>query len=63
MRNIVKALAMFDQSQQQLLVPYIFEFPADDALRLKERMAHLEEVGVFLSEYGENQFILREHPI
>ena len=52
-----------DQSQQQLLVPYIFEFPADDALRLKERMALLEEVGVFLAEYGENQFILREHPI
>ena len=23
----------------------------------------LEEVGVFLAEYGENQFILREHPI
>ena len=34
-----------DQSQQQLLVPYIFEFPADDALRLKERMPLLEEVG------------------
>ena len=52
-----------DQSQQQLLVPYIFEFPADDVLRLKERMPLLEEVGVFLAEYGENQFILREHPI
>ena len=54
---------MLTMSQQQLLVPYIFEFPADDALRLKERMSLLEEVGVFLSEYGENQFILREHPI
>jgi len=52
-----------DQSQQQLLVPYIFEFPADDALRLRERMPLLEEVGIFLAEYGENQFILREHPI
>ena len=29
----------------------------------KERMPLLEEVGVFLAEYGENQFILREHPI
>ena len=26
-------------------------------------MPLLEEVGVFLAEYGENQFILREHPI
>ena len=53
-----ESIGNVDQSQQQL-----FEFPADDALRLKERMSLLEEVGVFLSEYGENQFILREHPI
>ena len=58
-----ESIGNVDQSQQQLLVPYIFEFPADDALRLKERMSLLEEVGVFLAEYGENQFILREHPI
>ncbi len=58
-----ESIGNVDQSQQQLLVPYIFEFPADDALRLRERMPLLEEVGVFLSEYGENQFILREHPI
>ena len=58
-----ESIGNVDQSQQQLLVPYIFEFPADDALRLKERMPLLEEVGVFLTEYGENQFILREHPI
>ena len=58
-----ESIGNVDQSQQQLLVPYIFEFPADDALRLKERMPLLEEVGVFLSEYGDNQFILREHPI
>lgn len=58
-----ESIGNVDQSQQQLLVPYIFEFPADDALRLKERMPLLEEVGVFLAEYGENQFILREHPI
>ena len=58
-----ESIGNVDQSQQQLLVPYIFEFPADDALRLKERMALLEEVGVFLAEYGGNQFILREHPI
>ena len=58
-----ESIGNVDQSQQQLLVPYIFEFPADDALRLKGRMPLLEEVGVFLAEYGENQFILREYPI
>ena len=52
-----------DGSQQQLLVPYIFEFPADDLIRLKQRKHLLEEVGVYLEEYGANQLILREHPI
>ena len=52
-----------DNSQQQLLVPYIFEFPADDMLRIKQRMELLEDAGIFLEEYGSNQFILREHPI
>lgn len=52
-----------DNSQQQLLVPYIFEFPADDMLRIKQRMELLEDAGIFLEDYGANQFILREHPI
>ena len=52
-----------DGSQQQLLVPYIFEFPADDLIRLQQRKHLLEEVGVYLEEYGANQLIFREHPI
>ena len=52
-----------DGSQQQLLVPYIFEFPTDDLIRLQQRKHLLEEVGVYLEEYGANQLILREHPI
>lgn len=56
-------IGQVDDSQQQLLVPYIFEFPADDMLRIKQRMDLLEEAGIFLEEYGANQFILREHPI
>lgn len=52
-----------DGSQQQLLVPYIFEFPADDLIRLQQRKHLLEEVGVYLEEYGANQLILREHPV
>ncbi|MET3558549.1 DNA mismatch repair protein MutL [Streptococcus rupicaprae] len=56
-------IAEVDASQQQLLVPYLFEFPANDVLLLKERMESLRQVGVNLEEYGVNQFILREHPI
>ena len=48
-----------DGSQQQLLVPYIFEFPTDDLIRLQQRKHLLEEVGVYLEEYRANQLILR----
>ncbi|MBJ8350117.1 DNA mismatch repair endonuclease MutL [Streptococcus zalophi] len=48
---------------QQLLMPYLFEFPTDDFLNLQEKMPLLNQVGIYLEPYGENTFILREHPI
>lgn len=56
-------IGQVDNSSQQLLVPYIFEFPQNDALNLVHKMDALRQVGVNLEEYGVNQFILREHPI
>ncbi|HFU4217265.1 TPA: DNA mismatch repair endonuclease MutL [Streptococcus suis] len=56
-------IGQVDNSAQQLLVPYIFEFPQNDALNLAHKMDALRQVGVNLEEYGVNQFILREHPI
>ncbi len=52
-----------DNSAQQLLVPYIFEFPQNDALTLSNKLDSMRQVGINLEEYGSNQFILREHPI
>ncbi|WP_369350778.1 DNA mismatch repair endonuclease MutL [Streptococcus hillyeri] len=52
-----------DSSLQQLLVPYLFEFSTSDFLSLQEKMPMLNEVGINLEPYGENTFILREHPI
>jgi len=56
-------IGQVDNSAQQLLVPYIFEFPQNDALNIVHKMDALRQVGVNLEEYGANQFILREHPI
>lgn len=56
-------IGQVDNSAQQLLVPYIFEFLQNDALNLAHKMDALRQVGVNLEEYGVNQFILREHPI
>ncbi|MGT2715956.1 DNA mismatch repair endonuclease MutL [Streptococcus respiraculi] len=58
-----ESIGNVEHSSQQLLVPYIFDFPANDALLLKQKLDALCQVGVNLEEYGVNQFILREHPI
>lgn len=52
-----------DNSLQQLLVPYLFEFSGSDFINLQEKMSMLNHVGINLEEYGQNTFILREHPI
>ncbi|MFC4653168.1 DNA mismatch repair endonuclease MutL [Lactococcus nasutitermitis] len=52
-----------DIDQQLLLTPYLFSLPKNDFLTLSEKKDLLHEAGVFLEEYGENQFILREHPV
>jgi DNA mismatch repair protein MutL len=47
---------------QELLIPIILDFPNNDAILLKEKKKMLEEVGIYLEEYGQNSFILRTHP-
>lgn len=56
-------IAEVDSGLQQLLVPYLFEFSQSDVLKLEEKRPILRQVGVNLEPYGENTFILREHPI
>ncbi|WP_286784120.1 DNA mismatch repair endonuclease MutL [Streptococcus sp. UBA4344] len=52
-----------DDSLQQLLMPYLFEFSGADFIKLQEKMELLNQVGINLEPYGNNTFILREHPI
>lgn len=47
---------------QELLVPIVLEFPTDEYVRLEEQKTKLEEVGVFLENFGQNSFIIRAHP-
>ncbi|MDN6144096.1 MAG: DNA mismatch repair endonuclease MutL [Tetragenococcus halophilus] len=47
---------------QELLVPIVLDYPNDDALRLKEQADLLEDVGIYLEEFGANSFIVRSHP-
>lgn len=47
---------------QELLVPFVLDYPNSDALKLKEQKPILEEVGIYLEEFGQNSFIVRVHP-
>lgn len=48
--------------RQSLLLPLTFHYAADEALILKENLHSLEEVGVFLEDFGQSSFVVREHP-
>lgn len=56
-------IGQVDNSLQQLLVPYLFEFSASDYINLQDKMPLLNQVGIHLEPFGDNTFILREHPI
>lgn len=47
---------------QELLVPIVLEYSADDLLRIKENQQVLEEVGIYLEDFGNNSLIVRAHP-
>lgn len=48
--------------RQALLLPLTFHYSRDEALRLKDALDVLAESGVFLEEFGDTSFIVREHP-
>lgn len=50
-------------SQQGLLSPLILDFSNVDHLKLKENLNNLQELGIFLEDFGQNSLILRTYPI
>lgn len=47
---------------QELLVPIVMDYPADEAIVIKENKDKLEEASIFLEDFGQNSFIIRNHP-
>lgn len=48
--------------RQALLIPLTFHYAGDEALKLMEHRHALEEVGVYLEEFGQSSFVVREYP-
>ena len=49
-------------TQQNLLVPIVLTYPTTDALIIDENMDKLKELGIYLEDFGQNTYIIREHP-
>ncbi|KRM71528.1 DNA mismatch repair endonuclease MutL [Lacticaseibacillus brantae] len=47
---------------QHLLVPITLDYPADDAVTIRQHRDVLAEVGLNLEDFGQNTFVVREHP-
>lgn len=47
---------------QEMLVPITLEFSNDQLIRIHQYKQELEQVGVFLEEFGQHAFIVRAHP-
>lgn len=48
--------------QQNLLVPIVLEYPANNAITIRENLNKLETAGISLEEFGQNSFLIRSHP-
>lgn len=48
--------------EQNLLVPIVLDYPASDAMAIKGRFDLLESVGIKLEPFGNNSFVIRQHP-
>jgi DNA mismatch repair protein MutL len=55
-------LAQVGDDLQDLLIPIILDYPLNDRIVIKEKENLLQQVGIFLENYGENSFLLRQHP-
>lgn len=48
--------------EQALLVPITLDYPASDAVAIREKRDVLEGVGIFLEDFGQNTFVVHQHP-
>ncbi|MFD1318476.1 DNA mismatch repair endonuclease MutL [Loigolactobacillus zhaoyuanensis] len=57
-----KEIGQVSTDQQNLLVPLVLDYPASDALRLRDQADLLQQLGLNLEPFGQNSFVVRSHP-
>lgn len=48
--------------EQSLLVPIVLSYSNSDAIKIKQHLDVLQQVGVDLKPFGENSFMINQHP-
>ncbi|WP_105957181.1 DNA mismatch repair endonuclease MutL [Apilactobacillus quenuiae] len=48
--------------QQNLLVPIVLDYPAPDAIIIKQKIDVLHSVGINIEIFGKNSFVVKQHP-
>ncbi|KAA0967067.1 DNA mismatch repair endonuclease MutL [Sporosarcina sp. ANT_H38] len=48
--------------RQMLLIPLMFHYSADEKMKIEENMHLLQEVGIFLEEFGPSSYAVKEYP-
>lgn len=49
-------------AKQKLLLPIVLSYPTSEALKVAQNKEKLAQLGVNLEDFGQNTFIIREHP-
>ncbi|WP_179395953.1 DNA mismatch repair endonuclease MutL [Lacticaseibacillus absianus] len=57
-----QAIGQVAADQQALLVPLVLDYPASDAVAIRAHRDVLASVGLFLEDWGQNTFEVRQHP-
>lgn len=58
-----KQIGEVSDDQQNLLVPIVLDYSTSDFLLISDHMDLLNQLGIHLEQFGQNSFIVREHPM
>ena len=58
-----KEIGNVDTTQQKLLVPIVLTFTVSEALKVQENIDKLHDLGINLEDFGQNTYIIHEHPV
>lgn len=61
-KKIITELSNQKISQQGLLSPLMLDFGSLDFIQIKNKLAEIKKIGIFLEEFGQDTFILRSYP-